>query len=84
MKYLVKTIILISIFVCGLFVTMLSNFYFIFIKNLVWKFNMPTNLEIKQWNEYEHGDYMGDRRNTYYKCFLFFLLQYKPYYKSFK
>ena len=84
MKYLAKAIVFLSILIVGLFITLVSNFYFIFIKNLLWRFKIPTSIEIKQWNEYEYGDYMGDLRKTYYKCFLFYLLEYKPYYKSYK
>ena len=84
MKYIAKVIVFLSILVVGLFVTLVSNIYFICIKNLLWTFKIPTSIEIKKWNEYEYGNNMGDLRNTYYKCFLFYLLEYKPYYKSYK
>jgi hypothetical protein len=84
MKYLAKLIVFIAIAICGVIVTLLSNLYFIFIHNLLWRLNLPTSMEIKQWNEYEDSDCFNERRSIFYKNFLFMLFQYKPYYKSYK
>lgn len=84
MKYLAKLMIFITIAICGVIVILVSNLYFIFIHNLLWRFNLPTIMEIKKWNEYEDSDSFNERRSIYYKNFLFKLFRYKPYYKSYK
>ena len=84
MKYIAKLMIFITIAICGVIVILVSNLYFIFIHNLLWRFNLPTIMEIKKWNEYEDSDSFNERRSIYYKNFLFKLFRYKPYYKSYK
>ena len=82
MKYIFKVVVLISIIICGVGFTIISNAYFIIIRKLVWEFKLPSSLEIMQFNEYEQGDIFKDKRNVFYRNFLFYLIEYKPYYKS--